>query len=219
MTFKDTQGHRYYIGGRGSHKVTGNVTTQWSAYDYLYSTFIETIRLSFSSYSELFCQKSHILTYPTCIWPMSIVATGKRLAGSSCHLVRRYRPYHRAHCARWGTKLRLSEKGTQQPPTLFGPCLLSPNGRPSQQLLSSCAKWIHVAFFDHATYRYNQLAGVGGLHRRGAELPLFEVASHGAVSSAGVLLTNQRRRVACSVDVDRFSCRRWSGNARVDADD
>jgi len=28
-------------------------------------------------------------------------------------------------------------KGAQQPP-LFGPCLLWPNGRPSQQLLSSC---------------------------------------------------------------------------------
>jgi len=29
--------------------------------------------------------------------------------------------------------------GAQQPP-LFGPCLLWPNGRPSQQLLSSCFK-------------------------------------------------------------------------------
>jgi len=90
-TFKDTQGHCYYIGFRGSPKVTGNVTSQWSAYDFLYSTVIETICLSFSSYSELFCQKSHILTYPTCVWPMSIVA--KRLARSRCHLVRRYRPY------------------------------------------------------------------------------------------------------------------------------
>jgi len=59
----------------------------------------------------------------------------------------------------------------------------------------------------------------GGLHRRGAELPLCDVASHGAVSLAVVLLTNQRRRVACSVDADRFSCRRRSGNAGVDADD
>jgi len=33
------------------------------------------------------------------------------------------------------------------------------------------------------------------------------------------LLTNQRRRVACSVDADRFSCKRRSGNAGVDADD
>jgi len=59
----------------------------------------------------------------------------------------------------------------------------------------------------------------GGLHSRGAELPLCDVALHGAVSSAGVLLTNQRRRVACSVDADRFGCRRRSGNAGVDADD
>jgi len=41
----------------------------------------------------------------TCIWRMSIVATGKRLAGSSCYLVRRYRPYPRPHYARWGTQL------------------------------------------------------------------------------------------------------------------
>jgi len=139
---------------------------------------------------------------------------GKRLTGSSCHLVRRYRPYPRPHCARWGTQLPLSEKGTQQPP-LFGPCLLWPNGRPSQQLPRSCAKWIHTAVFDHATYRYNQLAG----RLRGAELPLCHVALLGAVSSDGVLLTNQRRRVACSVDDDRFSCGRRSGNAGVDADD
>jgi len=87
---------------------------------------------------------------------MSIVATGKLLAESSCHLVRRYRPYPRPHCARWGTQLPLSEKGTQQPPT-FWP--MWPNSRPSGQLLSSCAKWIHTAFFDHATYRYDPLAG------------------------------------------------------------
>jgi len=31
-----------------------------------------------------------------------------------------------------------TEKGTSFPTKLFGPCLLWPNGRPSQQLLSSC---------------------------------------------------------------------------------
>jgi len=36
------------------------------------------------------------------------------------------------------------KKGAQQPP-LFGPCLLRPNGRPSQQLLSSCTV---LVFFD-----------------------------------------------------------------------
>jgi len=30
-------------------------------------------------------------------------------------------------------------KGAQQPPPLFGPCLLWPNDRPSQQLLSFCS--------------------------------------------------------------------------------
>jgi len=29
--------------------------------------------------------------------------------------------------------------GAQQPPPVFGPCLLWPNGRPSQQLLSCCS--------------------------------------------------------------------------------
>jgi len=37
------------------------------------------------------------------------------------------RPRPRQHCVRW-----LSATPT------FGPCLLLPNGRPSQQLLSSC---------------------------------------------------------------------------------
>ena len=31
-----------------------------------------------------------------------------------------------------------SPKGAQQPPPVFGPCLLWPNGHPSQLLLSSC---------------------------------------------------------------------------------
>ena len=38
-----------------------------------------------------------------------------------------------------------SKKGAQQPP-LFGPCLLWPNSRPSQQLLSSCSI-SYVLFF------------------------------------------------------------------------
>jgi len=32
----------------------------------------------------------------------------------------------------------LPQKGAQQPAPLFGPCLLWPNGRPSQLLLSTC---------------------------------------------------------------------------------
>jgi len=35
------------------------------------------------------------------------------------------------------------QKGAQQPP-LFGPCLLWPNGRPSQLLLSACMTIIQV---------------------------------------------------------------------------
>jgi len=160
----DLQGHsRSSLLHRGSGVTQGHRQCHQSIeripFPIPYSTLIETIRLSFSSYSELFCQKSHILTYPACIWPMSIVATGKWLAESSCHLVRRYRPYPGPHCARWGDPTPPSQKKGHSSPPLFGPCLLRPNGRPSQQLLSSCAKWIHTAVFDHATYRYSQLAG------------------------------------------------------------
>jgi len=44
------------------------------------------------------------------------------------------RPRPRSHCARWG--LSSPAKGAQPP--LFDPCLLWPNGRPSQLLLSTC---------------------------------------------------------------------------------
>ena len=37
-----------------------------------------------------------------------------------------------------GSQLPFTEKGTAAPPSLFGPCLLWLNGRPSQQLMSSC---------------------------------------------------------------------------------
>jgi len=46
------------------------------------------------------------------------------------------RPRPRWHCVRWGPSSP-PRKGAQQPP-FFGPCLLWPNDRPSQQLLSSC---------------------------------------------------------------------------------
>jgi len=105
--------------------------------------------------------KSHILTYPDCIWPMSIVAKWSPISATA-------------------------------------------------KLL--CKVDTHGGFWS----RYIP-AGRGGLHRRGAELPLCDVASHGAVSSAVVLLTNQWRRVACSVDADQFSYWRRSGNAGVDA--
>jgi len=41
------------------------------------------------------------------------------------------------HCVRWGLSSPL--KGAQQPPH-FGPCLLWPNVRPSQLLLSTCCE-------------------------------------------------------------------------------
>ena len=47
------------------------------------------------------------------------------------------RPRPRRHCVRWGPSSPY-EKGHSSPPPLVGPCLLWPNGRPSQQLLSSC---------------------------------------------------------------------------------
>jgi len=147
---------------------------------------------------------------------MSIVATGKRLAGSSCHLVRRYRPYPRSQCARWGTQLPLSEKGTQQPPTLRPRSIVAKRSPISATAELLCKVDTHGVFF---IMLHTAITSWGGLHGRGAELPLCDVASQGAVSSAGVLLSIQRRHVACSVDADRFSCRRRSGNAGVDVDD
>jgi len=67
------------------------------------------------------------------------------------------------------------KKGHSSPP-LFVPCQSWPNGRPSPQLLSSCAKCIHTAFFDHATYRYNQLAGARKRIGQGAKVPGSELA-------------------------------------------
>jgi len=61
--------------------------------------------------------------------PMSVVA--KRLDASRCHLVRRYASAL-AHCVR------------QRPRSIFGPCLLWPNVRPSQLLLSSCLTVHHA---------------------------------------------------------------------------
>ena len=45
-------------------------------------------------------------------------------------------------------------KCAQQPPPLFGPCLLWPNGRPSQLLLSSCEVRCAVAAAAAAVFAY-----------------------------------------------------------------
>jgi len=45
------------------------------------------------------------------------------------------RPQPRRHCVTWGIQIPL-KRGTAPP--LFGACLLWPNGRPSQLLLSTC---------------------------------------------------------------------------------
>jgi len=47
------------------------------------------------------------------------------------------RPQPRPHCVRWGPSS--PKKGYNRPP-LFSSCLLWPNGRPPQLLLSSCHK-------------------------------------------------------------------------------
>jgi len=72
--------------------------------------------------------------------PMFIVAKG--LDGSICHLVRRYRPRPRRHCVRWGPS---PLRGT---PPIFGPCLLWPNGRSSQLLLSSSSSMAAVRILN-----------------------------------------------------------------------
>jgi len=70
---------------------------------------------------------------------VTLVYCGQTLNGSRCHLTRRYAdsPRPRPHCVRWEPS-SLHGKGHSNPP-LFGPCLLWPNGRSSQQLLSSCS--------------------------------------------------------------------------------
>jgi len=52
------------------------------------------------------------------------------------------------HCVRWGPSAPM-ERGTAAPPPLFGPCLLWPNGYPSQQLLSCCLLSLTVALVEH----------------------------------------------------------------------
>jgi len=63
--------------------------------------------------------------YSPQFWPMSIVV--KRLDGLGCpgHIVLERDP-------------AAPSKGAQPPPPIFGPCLLRPNGRPYQLLLSTC---------------------------------------------------------------------------------
>jgi len=68
--------------------------------------------------------------------PMSIVV--KRLGGSRYHLVGG-RPRPRPHCVRWGPSSP-PPKGHSSSP-LLGPCLLWPNGYPSQLQLSTCYCW------------------------------------------------------------------------------
>jgi len=68
------------------------------------------------------------------------------------------RPRPRWHCVRWGPSSP-TERGTAAHPSL-GPCLLWPNGRPSQQLQSSCNSsyivWRHcILSFIHTVFPYS----------------------------------------------------------------
>ena len=89
---------------------------------------------------------------------LSIVA--KRLGGSGCHLVRRYRPRPRPHCVGWG--LRSTRKGAQRSFTFRPICPLWPNGRPPQPLLSSCCA---TGPFAKTVHPYRSLSNVGVLSR------------------------------------------------------
>jgi len=53
------------------------------------------------------------------------------------------RPQPRRYCLKWGPSSP-TKRGTWTP-YCFGPCLLWPNGRPSQQLLSSCCRFVPLA--------------------------------------------------------------------------
>jgi len=69
---------------------------------------------------------------PPTFRPMSIVPNGWMDQDTTWY---GGRPWPRPHCVRWGPGS--SGKGHSSPP-LFGPCLLWPYSRPSQQLLSYC---------------------------------------------------------------------------------
>jgi len=71
------------------------------------------------------------------------VIVAKQLHRSRCHLVRRQASAQTTFC-KMATK-PTPRKGVQQPIPLFGPCLLWPNGRPSQLLLRSCILQIRGA--------------------------------------------------------------------------
>ena len=76
---------------------------------------------------------------PVCMYCRCIVA--KQLDGSRCYFVQTTE----VGLSRDHIVLAPPWKGAQQP-SLFGRCLLWPNGRPSQQLLSSCS-----VFTQHGT--------------------------------------------------------------------
>jgi len=48
------------------------------------------------------------------------------------------RPRPRPHCVWWGPNSPSPKRRHSRPPPIFSPCLLWPNGRPSQLLLSAC---------------------------------------------------------------------------------
>jgi len=75
-------------------------------------------------------------TLPT-FRPMSVVS--KRLDGSRCQYASWYegRRRPRLHSVRWEPS---SPRKGHSSSRLFGPCLLWPNGRPSQLLLSTCLR-------------------------------------------------------------------------------
>ena len=52
----------------------------------------------------------------------------------------RGRPRPMPHCIIWGSS---GDPGPTAAPPHFGPCLLWPNGRSSQQLLNSCINLLH----------------------------------------------------------------------------
>jgi len=71
------------------------------------------------------------------------------------------RPRPRLHCLRWRPSSP-ALKGHSSP-SLFGPCLLWPNGRPSQQLLSSCYKYqLSLANPRDALHHGKSAANKGG---------------------------------------------------------
>ena len=133
LQYGNDQGHSrssLLHGGSGSLKVTGNDTIRCSTYDFLFDSRAVVIYLSKVAYFDL----PHL--YLAHVYCCQMTGWIKMSLGMEVRLV----PGHTVLDVDSAASLPPQKGHKAQQPPIFGPCLLWPNSRPSQQLLSSCAK-------------------------------------------------------------------------------